>query len=32
MFYVAKLTPEKDGGYSVTFPDIPGWISAFIRE
>jgi len=27
MFYVAKLTPEKDGGYSVTFPDIPGCIS-----
>ena len=24
MYYVAKLTPEKDGGYSVTFPDIPG--------
>lgn len=27
MFYVAKLTPEKDGGYSVTFPDIPGCIT-----
>ena len=27
MFYVAKLTPEKEGGYSVTFPDIPGCIT-----
>ena len=27
MFYVAKLTPEKDGGYSVTFPDISGCIT-----
>ncbi len=27
MFYVAKLTPEKSGGYSVTFPDIPGCIT-----
>lgn len=27
MFYVAKLNPEKDGGYSVTFPDIPGCIT-----
>ena len=27
MFYVAKLPPEKDGGYSVTFPDIPGCIT-----
>ena len=24
MHYVAKLTPEADGGYSVEFPDIPG--------
>ena len=27
MYYVAKLTPEDDGGYSVTFPDIPGCIT-----
>jgi len=27
MFYVAKLTPENSGGYSVTFPDIPGCIT-----
>ena len=27
MFYVAKLTSEKDGGYSVTFPDLPGCIT-----
>jgi predicted RNase H-like HicB family nuclease len=24
MYYVAKLTPKAEGGYSVTFPDIPG--------
>ena len=27
MYYVAKLTPEADGGYSVEFPDIPGCIT-----
>ena len=27
MQYVAKLTPEPTGGYSVTFPGIPGCIT-----
>ena len=27
MYYVAKLTPEADGGYSVEFPDILGCIT-----
>lgn len=27
MQYVAKLTPEQDGGYSVEFPDIPGCLT-----
>ena len=27
MYYVAKLTQESDGGYSVEFPDIPGCIT-----
>ena len=27
MYYVAKLTPEADGGYSVEFPDIRGCIT-----
>ena len=27
MYYVAKLTPEESGGYSVTFPDVPGCIT-----
>lgn len=27
MFYVAKLTQETAGGYSVEFPDIPGCIT-----
>ena len=27
MQYVAKLTPEPTGGYSVEFPDIPGCIT-----
>ena len=24
MYYTAKLTKEKDGGYSVSFPDLDG--------
>lgn len=27
MYYVAKLTKENDGGYSVEFPDVPGCIT-----